>query len=68
MRRPFEKTLSNSRLDLMVLSMGLDGQLLTALGAAAREDGTAALGCHASAEAMGLGALPLVGLIRTLHV
>ena len=68
MRRPFEKTLSNSLLDLMVPVMRLDGQLLAALGATTREDGAAGLGCHAGTEAVGLGALPLVGLIGTLHV
>ncbi len=46
----------------------LDGELLAALGATARENRAAALGGHTSAEAVGLGALPLVGLIRALHV
>lgn len=45
----------------------LDGKTLATLGAAARKDGAAVLGCHASTEAVGLCALPLVGLIRALH-
>lgn len=46
----------------------LDSELLATLGATTCENGAAALGCHAGAEAMGLCALPLVGLIRTLHL
>ena len=45
----------------------LDGKVLAALLAAAREDVAATLSRHASAEAMGRSALPLVWLIRTLH-
>ena len=51
----------------MVFMTSLDGQLLAPLGAATGEYGTTALGGHASTEAMRLGTLPLVGLIRTLH-
>ena len=45
----------------------LDGQPLATLCATTREDGAAALGGHAGTEAVGLGALALVGLVRTLH-
>ena len=45
----------------------LDGQLLATLGTTTGEDGAAALGGHASTEAVSLGTLALVGLIRTLH-
>lgn len=51
----------------MVSMACLDGKPLAALGATARENGAAALGCHASTEAVGLCALALVGLVRTLH-
>ena len=51
----------------MVSMTCLDGKPLAALGTAARENGAATLGCHASAEAVGLCALPLVRLISTLH-
>ena len=46
----------------------LDGETLAALGAATGENGAAALGGHAGAEAVGLGTLPRVGLVRTLHI
>ena len=45
----------------------LDGQPLAALGATTCEDGAAALGGHTGTETMGLSALALVGLVRTLH-
>lgn len=45
----------------------LDGKALAALGATASENGAAALGGHTSTEAVGLSALALVRLIRTLH-
>ena len=45
-----------------------DGELLAALGTAASEHGTAALGGHTGAEAVGLGTLALIRLIRTLHL
>ena len=45
----------------------LDGELVTALGTTTSEHGTAALGGHTSTEAVALGALPLIRLIRTLH-
>ena len=46
----------------------LDGEALATLGATAGENGTTALGCHTGTETMGLGALTLVRLIRTLHI
>ena len=45
----------------------LDGELVTALGTTTSEHSTTALGCHTSTEAVGGGALALVGLIGTLH-
>ena len=45
----------------------LDGELVTALGTTTSEHGTAALGGHTSTEAVGGGALALVGLVGTLH-
>lgn len=45
----------------------LDGKTLATLGTAAGKDGAAVPCCHAGAEAVGLCALPLVGLIRALH-
>lgn len=64
-----------AREDLLKIALGfdglhllyLDGELLAALGAATGENLTAALGGHTGAETVGLGALALVGLIRTLH-
>ena len=65
---PREKTSSKSCFDLMVFMLCyLDGELVTALGTTTSEHGTAALGCHTSTEAVGGGALALVGLIGTLH-
>lgn len=46
----------------------LHGQALAALRATTGQDGAAALGGHAGTEAVGGGALALVGLIGTLHV
>ncbi len=45
----------------------LDGQPLAALGATTGQNGATTLGGHARAEAVGLGTLALVRLIRTLH-
>lgn len=42
-------------------------QTLAPLGAATGEHGAAALGGHTGTEAVGLGALALIRLIRTLH-
>lgn len=42
-------------------------ETLAALGAATREHGAATLGGHAGTEAVGLGTLTLVRLVRTLH-
>ena len=44
-----------------------DGEALATLGATTGENGTAALGGHTGAEAVGLGALALVRLVGTLH-
>ena len=46
----------------------LDSETLAALGATASEHGTTALGGHTGTEAMGLGTLTLIRLIRTLHL
>ena len=45
----------------------LHGETLATLSATAGENGTATLGGHTGAEAVGLGALALVRLVRTLH-
>lgn len=45
----------------------LDGKALAALGTTTSEHGAAALGGHTSTEAVGLGTLTLVRLVRTLH-
>jgi len=45
----------------------LDSELLATLGTATGEDGAAALGGHTSTETVALGALALIGLVRTLH-
>ena len=46
----------------LVAEAGADGDALAALGTAAAEDGGAALGLHAGAEAVGLHAAVTVGL------
>ena len=46
----------------------LHAETLATLGTTTGQNSTAALGGHAGAEAVGLGALALVRLIRTLHV
>lgn len=46
----------------------LDSETLAALGAATGEHGTTTLGGHTGTEAMGLGTLTLIRLIRTLHL
>ena len=51
----------------MVSMNVLDSELLATLGTATGENGAAALGGHASTEAVALGALVLIGLVRTLH-
>ena len=51
----------------MVSIRSLDGQPLAALGTTTGQNGAAALGGHAGTEAVGLGALALVRLVRTLH-
>ena len=44
-----------------------DGDLVTALGATAAEDGGACLGLHAGKKAVGLGAMAAIGLKSTLR-
>ena len=51
----------------LVAETGADGNLVTALGAAAVENGGARLGLHAREEAVGLGAVAAVGLKGTLR-
>ena len=46
----------------------LDSEPLATLGTTTGEDGAATLGGHAGAEAVSGSTLPLVGLVRTLHV
>lgn len=62
--------------DPLKIPFGLDGpheglvgdrEPLAALGTTTGEHGTAALGGHTRAEAVALGTLALVRLIRTLH-
>ena len=45
-----------------------DGQPLAALSTTTGENLATTLGGHAGAEAMALCALPLVGLVRALHI
>lgn len=62
--------------DLLEFLFGLDGlhdgqldrKALATLGASAGENGAATFGSHTCTEPMRGGTLPLVGLIRTLHV
>jgi hypothetical protein len=51
----------------LVAETGADGNLVTALGTAAAEDGGACLGLHTGKEAVGLGAVTAVGLEGTLR-
>jgi hypothetical protein len=51
----------------LVAEAGRDGDLMAALGTATIENGSAALGLHAGAEAMGLGAVTAVGLKCTFR-
>jgi hypothetical protein len=51
----------------LVAETGADGDLVTALGAAAIENGGTSLGLHAGEEAVGLGAVAAVGLKGTLR-
>ena len=62
--------------DLLKIPLGFDGpheklvgnrEPLAALGTTTGEDGAAALGGHTRAEAVALGTLALVRLVRTLH-
>jgi len=51
----------------LVAETGADGNLVTALGATAAEDGGTRLGLHAGKEAVGLGPVAAVGLKGTLR-
>jgi hypothetical protein len=51
----------------LVAETGADGDLVTALGAAAVEDGGTGLGLHAGEKTVGLGAVAAVGLEGTLR-
>jgi hypothetical protein len=53
--------------DELVAVTCADGDLMTALGAAAAENGCTSLGLHAGEEAVGLGAVAAVGLKGTLR-
>jgi hypothetical protein len=63
----FEFGLRRHRSEELVAETGADGDLVTALGAAAAENGGACLGLHAGEEAVGLGAVAAVGLKGTLR-
>jgi hypothetical protein len=63
----FEFCLRRHRSNGLVAEAGADCDLVTALGAAAAEDGGACLGLHAREEAVGLGAVAAVGLEGTLR-
>jgi hypothetical protein len=70
--RALRKIPSISREDRMVAisdpsSRRLGAQNLAALAAASGENSSAASSCHTSSEAMCLGALPDIRLIRTVH-
>jgi len=51
----------------LVAEAGRDGDLVTALGAAAVEDGLSSLGGHTDEEAVNFGAAAAVGLERALR-
>jgi hypothetical protein len=51
----------------LVAVTGADGNLVTALGAAAIENGSASLGLHAGQKTVGLGTAAAVGLKGTLR-
>jgi hypothetical protein len=59
-----QRGLCGSRL---VAEAGADGNLVTAFGAAAAEDGGTGFGLHASQETVGLGAVAAVRLKGTLR-
>jgi hypothetical protein len=63
----FEFGLRRHRGDELVAVTGADGDLMTALGAAAAEDGGTCLGLHTREEAVGLGAVAAIGLKGTLR-
>ena len=51
----------------LVAETSADGDLVTALGPAAAQYGSARLGLHAGKKAVGLGAVAAVGLESTLR-
>lgn len=59
-----------ARLDsrFQTAALSLHAKTLAALGAATSQDGTTALGSHASTETVALGALALIRLISALHI
>ena len=57
---------SDRRIWRLVAEAGADGDLVTALGAAAAQNGGTGLGLHAGKKAVGLGAMAAVGLEGTL--
>src|ERR1700679_2526445 len=62
----FEFCLRRHRGELVAVTSA-DGDLMTALGATAAEDGCTSLGLHTREEAVGLGAVAAVGLKGTLR-
>jgi hypothetical protein len=63
-RAPSDGALQGRKL---VAETGADGDLVTALGAAAAKNGCTCLGLHAGEKAVGLGAVAAVGLKGTLR-
>jgi hypothetical protein len=63
----FDFGLRRHRGEELVAEASADGDLMTAFGAAAAEDGGACLGLHAREEAVGLGAVTAIGLKGTLR-
>jgi len=67
-RRRFRRADRGNRPLTLLAGLGIaDGQILTALGAAARQDAASVLGRHPGAESVLVGALATTGLIRSLH-
>jgi hypothetical protein len=63
----FEGIIVNGDAGELVAEAGADGDLMTALGAAAIKNGGARLRLHAGKEAVGLGAVAAVRLKGTLR-
>ena len=66
-RCPRSKIEEISELDLIVLTLSLDGETLATLGAAASQHGTATPGGHASTEAMAFRAFASIRLVSAFH-